>query len=348
MPNIAGENRASVPARYYSELPHLLGRKNIDANAVFNAAGLSLSQLTDQQARLELVELENLVIAMASVSQRSELPVELGELIHLRDHNLVGYALISSPSIDYGLRLTARFFRLVFPAFRMQYRVVNDLAEITYTPTMAMSQGCLAFHIELLTVATLTTVIELVQHELPPYDIDMSIPAPPHASYYRKVLPEARMDFGSLKKPGISIRLPVSVVQKKPVMANQEVLRVAEERCRMLQEQITGSGDVGAWVRMMLRESHDGLPGIDELAATLNRSVRTLSRYLAKEGLVYRTLCVEERDRRGKELLLETRLSITAVALELGYTATSNFTRAFTRRNKCSPIEYRGQNRSSG
>lgn len=336
--------QSSVPARYYAELPHLLSRKGINAREIIESAGLSLRKLADPQAHLELAEMESLVSAMMGTGKRSELPIELGEQIHLRDHSLVGYALISSPSIDYGLRLTMRFFRLVFPAFRMQYQTLNEKAEIIYTPTMAMSQSCLAFHIELVAVATLTSIVELVQHELPVYDVSMSIPAPAHEAFYHKVLPQARMHFGNLQKPGIRITLPISVVMAKPVMANQEVLQVAEERCRMLQEQVTNSGDVGSWVRMMLRESHDGLPSVNELATTLNISARTLHRYLGKEGLVYRSLCVEERDRRAKEFLTNTGLSVTRIALELGYGATSNFTRAFTARNGCSPVAYRKRN----
>ncbi|MGB1581700.1 MAG: helix-turn-helix domain-containing protein, partial [Nevskiales bacterium] len=150
-----------------------------------------------------------------------------------------------------------------------------------------------------------------------------------------------RISFDRLSQPGMRLTLPLSVIHTKPMMANSESLKVAEEQCRVLLEKIFDTGNIGDWARMMLRESSDGLPSIEELAGALNISTRTLHRHLKNEGLVYRSLCVEERERRAKELLCSTRLSVTRIALELGYSDASNFTRRFKELTGHTPNAYR-------
>lgn len=335
------EDPPGVPARYYAELPRLLRKHGIDPAEVLTAAQVPLERFTEPEANIPLAELERLVAALQSISGQDDLPLELGQEIHLRNHSLVGYAILSSPTIDYALRLTTRFFGLIFPAFRMYYRHGPETVEISFKPTMPMSADCLAFHIELVAVAAHVDIQEIIQGELPPYQLDLSIPPPKHHGRYNQIMPMAKVLFGSLPGPGLRFTLPNSILATQPAMSNQAALALSEQRCRELLDQMLLKGNISDWTRMMLRESNDGLPGIDEIAATLNISPRTLHRHLKKEGLVYRTLCVEERERRARELLASTRLSVTRIAQELGYEDASNFTRAFRSRVGCSPSEFR-------
>ena len=93
-----------------------------------------------------------------------------------------------------------------------------------------------------------------------------------------------------------------------------------------------------ALAMLRLMEGKTDLEGTAELAGV---SSRTLQRSLGAEGLNYRDLLDRIRSRRAKELLSETTLTITEVALALGYSEHANFTRAFTRWMGQSPFQYR-------
>lgn len=333
--------KSGMPARYYGQLSAVLVSNGIDPIAVINKAGLELSRLTDPEGQLTLDELERLVAAVTALGGDDGLTLQLGRQIRLRDHNVVGFAVLSSPSIDYALRLVARFFRLIFPAFRMRYRVNDSIAEVLLTPTMSMSHACLAFHIEMIAAASLTALEELYQGDLHGYEVELSPNLPSDLNRYRQLMPNAKWHFGALAQPGLRIRFPAAVVRSVPTMANRETLDVAEQRCGALLNQIVSSKNIGEWTRMMLRESAEGLPGIADLAATLNISTRTFHRYLKREGFVYRSLCTEERERRARELLTSSRFSMSRIAQELGYSDTSNFMRAFRAAVGCTPSEYR-------
>ena len=332
-----------VPARYYAALPGILTKIGVDAAAVLDAAQLPLAELSRPDGMIRLTQLEALVAAATTLSGRDDLGLLLGREIRLRSHSLVGYALLASPTVDYALRLTSRYFRLVFPAFRMRYRVFDGVAEIDYQPSMGMSPACLSFHIDMVTAATHVDLEELLQQKLPAYELALSLPGASAARLagYRRLMPQVRLKFAGLSHPGMCFRLPAHLISREPAMADGASLAVAEQHCRQLLDQMLLRGSIGDWVKMMLRESAVDLPSIKDLAEMLSISPRTLHRYLHREGLVYRDLFQQERLRRARQLLDETRLSITAIAHELGYQDTSNFVRGFRASEGCTPGEYR-------
>lgn len=85
----------------------------------------------------------------------------------------------------------------------------------------------------------------------------------------------------------------------------------------------------------------EGRTDIDGTASLAGMSARTLQRSLAEEGLTYRGLLDMIRMRRAKQLLSKSNLTITQIALALGYSEHANFTRAFTRWMGQPPFEYR-------
>ena len=85
----------------------------------------------------------------------------------------------------------------------------------------------------------------------------------------------------------------------------------------------------------------DGRTDIDGAAQMAGISVRTLQRVLNRDGLNYRRLVELVRLSRAQALLRDTNLTITEVALTLGYSEHANFTRAFSRWTGQSPLHFR-------
>jgi AraC-like DNA-binding protein len=80
---------------------------------------------------------------------------------------------------------------------------------------------------------------------------------------------------------------------------------------------------------MMLRESEDSRPTLEQLAGFMNISARTLARYLDAEDASFRDLSLQVRTERARELLAEGDLSVTQIAYRLGYTDVASFVRCF-------------------
>ena len=82
-------------------------------------------------------------------------------------------------------------------------------------------------------------------------------------------------------------------------------------------------------------------PTIANVAARLSLNVRTLQRCLGDEGLVFRELLGECRRRHAVYALAAGRLSVAAIAKQLGYSDSAHFARAFRAWTSLTPSGYR-------
>lgn len=80
---------------------------------------------------------------------------------------------------------------------------------------------------------------------------------------------------------------------------------------------------------------------IDDVARSIDISVRTLQRELQHSGTDFRGLTSIMRVRRATELLRHTSESITRISTELGYSSPAGFARAFKKATGAGPREFR-------
>ena len=88
-----------------------------------------------------------------------------------------------------------------------------------------------------------------------------------------------------------------------------------------------------------------GYPDIDLAAEAAGLSRRTFQRYLANLGLSYSQVIDNTRMRLACRWLEATDMPVMDIALALGYTDASNFTRAFRRRTGIPPQLFRAKTR---
>lgn len=331
-----------VPARYYARLCELLGQDGMDVAALLKAARIRPAVIQGPDAVLRLSQVEALLDEIFRLTQRRDQGHDLGRALKLSSHSIVGYGMLSSPTVGYALTLAARYFRLIMPSFRMRFRVDGEQAEIEMLPVLPMSSQCLLFHLEAIAVALHWEIRELLRNQMPAYDLYLSIAAPPHQERYNELV-EARCHFGWQSRPGFRMQFPAAVALRTPALADPGAVQMAEKRCNELIRSAIAQGRVGGWIRMMLREASDGWPSLTELAQTLNLSPRTLDRYLEKEGESFRKLSNRTRHEKALELLEDERLTVTHIAYELGYTDMSNFSRSFRREAGVAPNDYRSR-----
>lgn len=92
----------------------------------------------------------------------------------------------------------------------------------------------------------------------------------------------------------------------------------------------------------------DGAVSLDRAARAMGKSVRGLQREMNAAGTGFRDLTNLLRTGRAKELLRTEGVSITTVAMELGYSSPANFARAFRAATGMTPGEYRLAARRGG
>jgi AraC-like DNA-binding protein len=329
-----------VPARYYLRLSPLLAQQGMAMDELLAGLSLSLEALSAPDATLAFSEVDRLIDHVSERTGRSDLGFELGRHLSVSTHSIVGFGMLSSPSLGAALSFSARYFRLVMPSFRMRYTADPRHGELHFTPTVAMGRACLSFHLEAIGTAALRDVQDLCADRRPPCRMQLSIPLPPHAARYA-TLADVDVRFGAEATPGVRLRFEGDLGLRTLMMADPNALRMAEGRCNAEVRRYTASGQLREWVAMTLREVGEGLPSLTELAAMLNISTRTLNRHLEQEGTSYRRLAGEIQHDLARERLAVPQLSISEVAYSLGFSDPANFTRAFRDREGVSPRAYR-------
>ena len=100
--------------------------------------------------------------------------------------------------------------------------------------------------------------------------------------------------------------------------------------------------ELGRIASLLATQLTDTLPDKTLIASQLGMSERTLQRRLKEEGTSFQALLDRTRHYLARELLRNTRVPLTDVALQLGFSEPSTFFRAFKKWEGMTPGQFRG------
>lgn len=334
-----------VPVRYLTLLCDWLRDQGTDIAALLHAAGIDAGKFDHPGGVLGPGEMEAFVATASRVSGRGDLGFELGRLIKMTSHDLLGYGMLSCRDFDEVFRLVSRHYHLMTETFTLCYRRdAAGVGEAVYTPALTMPRQVLHFYLEALSVAHDNQLRPM----LPPgpdyaYDIYVSMPPPSHLGRYLALAP-TRFHFSENFVPGIRVVMPGAVVEQALPMADTRVVREIDKRCAELAHRPRSSTqDWVAYLRMMLREAEGDVPSLESIARNNHVSSRTIERYLRQENMSFRQLMNQARFERACELLDNPLMTVAHIAHRLGFSDAANFSRAFRRAMGTSPSAYRRQ-----
>jgi AraC-like DNA-binding protein len=95
--------------------------------------------------------------------------------------------------------------------------------------------------------------------------------------------------------------------------------------------------------RLLLRVLPEGGVSVHRLAKMMNQSARTLQRRLGDHGLTWQMLLDRTREQLARQYLRDPALSVCEVAMMLGYSDQSAFTKAFKRWTADTPQAWRSR-----
>ena len=338
----AVRTRAFLPARYYALLIHMIHGPGLTADQLLDPIGLNLSALDKPETMLSLNQVDALIERAAVMSGRDDLGMQLGRLIKPSNHEYLGYALMTSATLDEAFQLASRYWRLISPAFNLRYEKELRGIRIELEPSVEMSLTSLRFHIETIATAFHEELRFLLSGQVPAYDLHLPASLAIHVGIRRWLAP-ARVHFDA---PGhaMQLDLPMQVAMRRLALADKTALRIARQRCEEAMARMTIQGSLSSWVKSMLEQASDHQPRQHELARILHVSTRTMNRRLGAEGSSFRELGRLTRQARARQMLMQSKLSITRIALQLGYRDTANFTRAFRLEHGITPALFRNRN----
>jgi AraC-like DNA-binding protein len=329
-----------IPVRYFALMLNWLRAQGTDTQQLLQMAGIEAQRFDRADATLLPDEIDRFIAASRRLTGRTDLGFEIGRLIKLNSHDILGYGMLSCQTLDQMLRLVARYYHLMNETFGFAYQRRGATGEVVYTPLIAMPLEMLRFLQEALATAHENQMRMALGGNVKPYDFTLSMPKPPHHVRYLELAP-ARFDFDERGLPGVRVVMHADLLDAPMPMPSPQVVRQVEERCEALASRPKPDGSGwGAYVTMMLREAGAEQPTLEEIAQRLNVSTRTIDRQLKKEQLQFRDLSQQVRFERACDLLADAANTVAQVGERLGFSDAANFSRAFKRFIGVAPSEY--------
>lgn len=311
----------------------------VDKDTCLQGTGITDEALVDSEALVardqEMRLIENLIHALPNTPA---LGLKLGMQYNVATFGIWGFALSTSRTLRDAARTAIRYLPLSTAYCRLYSFDEDGLFGIGLDPE-SIPPHLRQFLLERDLATGVNLVRELSLSGLAISQAEFEGREPPYADFISEVLgvrPTYKCHRNAIMVSGRAADKPLPTF-------NARLVRMLNDQCRLQLEQRQTSGLSGL-VRQQILGPLGLVATLDEVASALAMSSRSLRRKLEQEGSSFRTLVDEERRQTAIQMLSGSDMKLDELAIHLGYTDTTSFTRAFRRWLGVSPGEYRRTN----
>jgi AraC-like DNA-binding protein len=302
------------------QLPRVFHRLACHSGA---AGETSAAAEADERRISERLLVDALAGAMRAVG-RPSLPVEFGSSIRPADMGIFGMLILAAPSLGRALELSVKFQRLMTTAATTHLEHARGAVRWVWRCSRPRSLG-----IRVRNEVVLTEHVAVVRALLAgatPRQVCFTHPEPrdsaAHARYFACPVVWST-DEDSVAWHNDQLHPPIG---SAPALC-EFIEREAQRRLLLLPP----SGSVDEVREAILQHLPTSDVNLPTIAALLGRAPRSLRRELASAGCAYRSIVDSVRKQRALELVSVQRHSMTDIALKLGFSEVSAFSRAWRR-----------------
>lgn len=296
--------------------------------------GLKLA-LDDRAARLPESDCAALFDRAAEVLQDPALGLHVGERIRPGHYGVLGYVAMNSGTLGEALSRLNRYQALVIDLGAMDVQMTADQVQLSWQPDQSEQFRQLA---EFNYAGLVTFARWISGQDRSPVRIEFTYSPPADVSEHRRVLGgELRFNQSryAIAFPLAWLQMPL--IQPDPAMRAM-MLRLAEKQMLALPR---GDAVIARARGLVARHLSDGELTLEQLAARLDLSPRTLQRKLADSGMSFTQLVDAVRRELAERYLADPDLDLNDLAFLLGFSEQSAFQRAFRRWKGVSPGAWR-------
>lgn len=320
----------------------MLAERDVPASALLEGTGLTRELLDDVGGFVGVSDLDRFLANAIRLSGDPMPGLRLGRKLNISAHGSAGFAGLTAANARAALQVAVRYFPLITELISLRLEEHSSMACVHVQPLPGLSERCEQFVIQ-----TLFSSISLMAgFLLGPRSggLQLDLPGAENQSLLEG-LPELRegVHFNTGR---YCISLPSAVLDTPFALADAPAHLLAVQRCERELASLHSRKSFADQLYQHLLQSDDNIPTLEQLAASLQLSSRTLHRRLDAEGKRFRDLLNLARMTKAERMLLRG-LSVTDIAHSLGYGDSANFTRAFRRHHGLPPSRFVDKKRAT-
>ncbi|HMM62792.1 MAG: AraC family transcriptional regulator [Mesorhizobium sp.] len=336
-----GEGRLFAPptvlASAASGVIDMIQVKGGSPEAVFASAAIRMSDVGCPTNELNLHQYCTLFEQAARQTGNDNFGLEFGQQFQPRELGPLGYAATSSPTLGAALRNVEAYFPAHQGQSTFSFVPEGDIIWLSYQITDPRIEGRRQ-DAEL----SLGMFCNIFRHALgrnwAPLEVRFEHPKPDGASDHSRYF-NAPVEFG---RPTNAFAFRRDVLGTKMPEPDPYLFAIIEALLRSRRDYAGDPQDVVGVLRNQIRmHLNERTPGVQDIARILGLSSATLQRQLKELGVTYNDILRSTREELALHYLKNSDMPLTDVALSLGYSELSAFSRAFRNWTGMSPHRFR-------
>lgn len=256
----------------------------------------------------------------------------VGASLEPASHGVLGFGAVSAPTLRDAFELLVRFGHVRDPSCGFYLRTVGQHARIEIHERIDLLEEERVPLIETFLLGLQALIGSISGRKLEEATVEISA-RPAHADLYPQYF-SGVLSFGTEVS---ALTVPVSWIDHPSPFADFALHRSSVLKLEAMAERLKGRRYTAALVEELITSAGPGGRSLEEVAARLAVSTRTLNRRLKDAGTSYRELREAHRRKHALDLLSNISLTAAEVAYRLGYEDPSNFSKACQRWFGCSP-----------
>ena len=334
--SVATKHAATTIGSYVAAIVHALEARGVSSREVLRSAGIDHVPGNDPLDRVSVESVAKLLDAAVDATDDPYFGLYAANFMHVTTFHALGYALLASSSLrDFCERL-ARYFRFAAQSTRPRFdEATATLVFVHVTDTPSLTDDIVGLFLTRL-------IADLSDRRVRPVDIALHRKAPPDGGDRHRQSFGCPVSFGAVDAvfmfdPAL-IDQPFSGASRELAEHNEKILVTYLAKL--------DRSDIENRVRaLLLQEMPSGTVTKERVAQKLFMSPRTLQIKLSKCSTTFQDLVNETRRALAFGYMDNSGMSVTEIAYLLGFSDTSNFSRAFRRWTGYSPTEHRERTR---
>ncbi|AMU64576.1 AraC family transcriptional regulator [Mycobacteroides abscessus] len=294
-------------------------------DACLEGTGITEADLTAPDAVITGVqELRVVRNLLALTKDPAGLGIEVGTRYQLASAGILGFALLSSPTMGEALSVGLRFSQLssTFHHFTLKVGETDSTFDLDDNDVPTDVRQFLLER-DLMAIAG---IVPILFGGAMPAGARIMLRTGPQTPL-RLLAELLTVEFDS---PRNALVFPTALLAEPLPTADPHTAALCVRQCEELLELRRARSGVAGEIRNQLLRLPGHVPTMGQVAASLHIGERTLHRRLAREGTSYRALLDEVRETLARELL-RNGFSVREVSDRLGYSEPAAFTHAYTR-----------------